>query len=111
MTFTEGDAKWLHWPHNDALVVTMAIGGVNMHRLLFDNGSSVNILAYSTFRRLGLLDKDRLLTNNELYDFTGNRVQIMGRVNLPLTLGAEPLVIPRYQNLWWLMKKYPIMQS
>lgn len=64
-----------------------------MYRVLIDNESSVNIMAYSIFQRLGLLDKELLPTNNELYGFMGDRVQIMGKVKLPLTLGAESMAI------------------
>lgn len=63
-----------------------------MHRILIDNGSSVNILAYTTFQKMGLLDKELLPTNNELYGFTGNPVQITGRIKLPLTLGEDPIM-------------------
>ncbi|KAK1380928.1 hypothetical protein POM88_027672 [Heracleum sosnowskyi] len=48
ITFTEDDARHVHQPHNDALVVTITIGGLNVHRVLVDNGSSCNILAYDT---------------------------------------------------------------
>lgn len=90
ITFTEEDARHVHHPHNDALVIKAAIGGLNVHRVLVDNGSSVNILAYSTYQKMGLLDKEMAPSYNELYGFTGNPVQIVGRVKLPLTLGEEP---------------------
>ena len=49
ITFTEEDARHVHHPHNDALVVKVLIGGTNVHRCLVDNGSSVNILTYDTY--------------------------------------------------------------
>ena len=67
------------------------IGNVNMHRLLVDNGSSFNILAYSAYQRIKMADKDMMACYNELYSFTGNVVHIVGRVRLPITLGVEPL--------------------
>ena len=54
ITFTEEDAKQVHHPHNDALLITMVIGNMNVHRVLVDNGSSVNILMYSTYEKMGL---------------------------------------------------------
>ena len=69
------------------------IGNVNVHRLLVDNGSSVNILAYSAYQRMKMADKDMMACYNELYGFTGNAVQIVGRVRLPITLGVEPRAV------------------
>ena len=44
--FSEDDARRLHHPHDDALVVSLKIGDYNMHRVLVDNGSSADILYY-----------------------------------------------------------------
>ena len=52
ITFTEEDARIVHHPHNDALVIT--VGNINVHRLLMDNRISVNILAYSTYQKMKL---------------------------------------------------------
>ena len=48
--FSEEDARRLHHPHDDALVVSIHIGDYNVHRVLVDNGSSANILYYPTFQ-------------------------------------------------------------
>lgn len=37
------------------------------------------------------MDKEMAPSYNELYGFTGNPVQIVGRVKLPITLGEAPL--------------------
>ena len=47
--FSEDDARRLHHPHYDALVVSLQIGDYNMHQVLVDNGSSVDILYYPAF--------------------------------------------------------------
>ena len=44
--FSEEDARRLHHPHDDALVVNIWIEDYNMHRVLIDNGSSTDILYY-----------------------------------------------------------------
>ena len=44
--FSKEDARRLHHPHDDALVVSMRVGDYNMHRVLVDNGSSADILYY-----------------------------------------------------------------
>ena len=60
ITFTEGDARTVHHPHSNALVVTAVIGNVNVHRLLVDNGRSVNILAYGAYQKMKMADKDMM---------------------------------------------------
>ena len=47
--FSEDDARQLHHPHDDALVVSILVEDYNMHRVLVDNGSSANILYYLAF--------------------------------------------------------------
>ena len=47
--FLEEDAKRLHHPHDDVLVVSIWIGDYNTHRVLVDNGSFADILYYPTF--------------------------------------------------------------
>ena len=47
--FSEEDARCLHHPYGDALVISIRIEDYNMHRVLVDNGSSANILHYPAF--------------------------------------------------------------
>ena len=47
--FSEEDARRLHHPHDDALVVSVRVGDYNVHQMLVDNGSSANILYYPSF--------------------------------------------------------------
>ena len=48
--FSEDDARRLHHPHDDALVVSIRVGDYNVHRMLVDNGSSADILYYLAFQ-------------------------------------------------------------
>ena len=71
--FSEDDARRLHHPHDDALVVSLQIGDYNMHRVLVDNGSSVDILYYPAFQQIRI-DRERLTpTNAPLVGFEGTR--------------------------------------
>ena len=42
--FTEVDTKWVHHHHVDAFVITVRMADRNIHRILVDNGSAVDIL-------------------------------------------------------------------
>ena len=47
--FSKEDARRLHHPHDDALVVSIRVEDYNVHRVLVDNGSSADILYYPAF--------------------------------------------------------------
>ena len=47
--FSEEDARRLHHPHDDALVVSVRVGDYNVHQMLVDNGNSADILYYPSF--------------------------------------------------------------
>ena len=44
ITFSEDDARGIHQPHDDALIVTLTIAGFITRRVLIDNGSSADII-------------------------------------------------------------------
>ena len=86
----EEDARRLHHPHDDALVVSVRIGDYNVHRMLVDNGSSADILYYPAFQQMRI-DRARLiLTNALLVGFGGTRVLPLGAITLSVTVGNYP---------------------
>ena len=72
--FSEEDAKCLHHPHDDALVVNVQVGDYNVHRMLVDNGSSADILYYPVFQQMGINRARLTPTNAALVGFGGTRV-------------------------------------
>ncbi|XP_023877885.1 uncharacterized protein LOC111990332 [Quercus suber] len=93
--FSEEDARHLHHPHDDALVVTLRVGDFNIHQVLIDNGSSVDILYYPAFQQVRI-DRERLiLTNAPLVGFGGTRVFPLGAVTLSVILGDYPQQITK----------------
>ena len=85
--FSEEDARRLHHPHDDALVVSIRIGDYN--------GSSADILYYPAFQQMGI-DRARLIpTNAPLVGFGGIRVFPLGAVILSITVGDYPQQITR----------------
>ena len=61
--FSEDNARRLHHPHDDALVVSIRVGDYNTHQVLVDNGSSTDILYYPTFQQMRI-DRERLVPTN-----------------------------------------------
>lgn len=85
--FTEEDAWRLHYPHNDALVVSIEVGDNNIHRVLVDNGSNADILYYSTFQQMRIEREWLVPTNAPLVGFGGIRVYPLGADTLPVIVG------------------------
>ena len=66
-----------------------------MHRVLVDNGSSVDILYYPAFRQMRI-DKERLIPiNAPLVGFRGSRVFPLGKVTLSVMVGNYPQQITK----------------
>ena len=95
INFSEDDARRLHHPHGDALVVSLQIGDYNMHRVLVDNGSTANILYYLAFQQMRI-DKEQLSpTNAPLVGFGGTKVFPLGAITLAMTAGDYPQQITK----------------
>ena len=93
--FSEEDARRLHHPHDDALIVSIRVGDYNVHRMLVDNGSSADILYYPAFQQMGI-DRTRLIpTNAPLVGFGGTRVLPLGAITLSVTVGDYPKQITK----------------
>ena len=93
--FSEEDARRLHHPHDDALVVSVHVGDYNVHRMLVDNGSSADILYYPAFQQMWI-DRARLIpTNAPLVGFGGTKVLPLGAITLSVTVGDYPQQITR----------------
>jgi len=49
ITFIDEDARRLHHPYNDVIVITLMIANYTTRMVLVDNGSSTDILYYLAF--------------------------------------------------------------
>ena len=88
--FLEEDARRLHHPHDDALVISIRVRDYNTHRVLVDNGNSVDILYYPAFQQMRM-NRERLVpTNAPLVGFGGTRVFPLGAVILSVTVVDYP---------------------
>ena len=93
--FSKEDARRLHHPHNDALIVSIRVGDYNVHRMLVDNGSLADILYYPAFQQMGI-DRARLIpTNALLVGFGGTRVLPLGAITLSVTVSDYPQQITK----------------
>ena len=88
--FSEEDARCLHHPHDDALVVSVRVKDYNVHRMLVDNGSLTDILYYLAFQKMGIDRAQLILTNAPLVGFRGTRVLLLGAITLSVTVSNYP---------------------
>ena len=63
------------------------IANNNVHRILVNNGSSVDILYLQAFERMGLKVNDLKPSPNPVYGFTGDSVIPLRVISLLMTLG------------------------
>ncbi|VFQ86546.1 unnamed protein product [Cuscuta campestris] len=87
IVFTDRDLPPTGEDHNDPLVITMDINGVDVARVLVDTGSSVNILYLETFQKLRLCQTQLEPLKTPLSGFTGDTVEAEGSIVLPVKLG------------------------
>jgi len=48
------DARRLHHPHDDAIVITLSIVDYTTRRVLIDNRNSIDVLYYPAFQQMRL---------------------------------------------------------
>ena len=77
-------------PYDDALFISIRVGNYNTHQILVDNGNSADILYYPAFQQIRI-DRERLVSmNTPLIGFGGIKVNPLGAVTLPMTMGEYP---------------------
>ena len=88
--FTEEDARNLHHPHGDALVISIRIGDYNTRRVLVDNKSFADILYYPAFQQMRIRKEQLIPTNAPLVGFGGTRIHPLGAITLPVSVRDYP---------------------
>ena len=53
IVLTKVNASWVYSPHEDVVVITVEIFNSLVHRLLMDNESTVNILYWGAYQKIG----------------------------------------------------------
>ena len=82
----------MHHLHVDALVIITRVANINVHRLLVDDGGTVNIIYLDEYKRIGLTESELNPTTSPLYAFAGDHVIPQGTVKLAVTVEEHPKV-------------------
>jgi len=67
------------------------VDGKPMTKMLVDGGAAINLMPYTTFRKLGKGPEDLLEMDMMLKDFGGNASKTQGVVNVELMVGSKTL--------------------
>ena len=84
LSFSEEDKIGTTQPHDDALLVTLRIGGYDVKRVMVDGGSAVEIMYPDLFKGLKLKPEDLMPYNSPLMSFNGKLVTPKGMIMLPI---------------------------
>ena len=84
LSFSDADKQGIIQPHDDALVVTLRIGGYDVKRVLVDQGSTAEIMYPDLFKGLGLKSEDLRSYSSPLVSFEGKMVIPKGQIKLPV---------------------------
>ena len=98
ITFTDEDARRVHHPHDDAIIITLLIAGYTTRKVLVDNGSSTDILYYLAFQQIRLGQDQFHPVNAHLVGFGGMKVQLVGTITPPVVVRVYPHQIAKEIN-------------
>ena len=89
MGFLDEDKIGTIQPHDDALVITLRIGGYDVKRVMVDQGSAVEIMYPDLYRGLNLKAEDLTPYSSPLVSFEGKIIIPNGQVRLSVQTGLE----------------------
>ena len=89
LSFSDADKQGTIQSHDDALVVTLRIGGYDVNRVMVDQGSAAEIMYPDLFKGLGLKPKDLATYSSPLVSFEGKMVVPKGQIRLPVQTGSD----------------------
>jgi len=85
LVFTRADLRDVVPHDNDPVVILVIIAGRKVHRVLIDQGSSADVMFWSTFNKLRLSPDLLRPYTGCLYGFADNQVEVRGYLELRTT--------------------------
>ncbi|XP_023905618.1 uncharacterized protein LOC112017401 [Quercus suber] len=93
LSFSNEDKVGIIQPHDDALVVTLRIGGYDMKKVMVDQGSGVESIYLDLYKGLNLRPEDLTAYDSHLVSFDGKVVISMYQIRLPVQAGTEVMEV------------------
>ena len=82
----------MHHPYIDTLVITAKVANCNVHRLLVNDDSAIDIIYLNAYKRMGLTESELNPATSPLYGFMGDHVISRGTMKLAVMVGEHPRV-------------------
>ena len=89
LSFSDADKHGTIQPHDDALVVTLRIGGYDVMKVMVDQGNAAEIMYPDLYKGLGLKPEDLTTYSSPLISFEGKMVVLKGQIRLLVQAGTD----------------------
>ena len=87
--FSDEDKIRTIQPHDDALMITLRIGGYDVKRVMVDQSSAVEIMYPDLYKGMNLKAEDLTPYSSPLVSFEGKIIIPKGQVRLPVQTDSE----------------------
>ena len=84
MGFSDEDKVGTIQPHDDALVITLRIGGYDVKRVMVDQGNAAEIMYPDLYKGLSLRVENLMPYSSPLVSFEGKVIIPKGQIRLPV---------------------------
>ena len=84
MGFSDDDKIRTIQPHDDALVITLRIGGYDVRKVMVNQGSAAEIMYPDLYKGLGLRAEDLTPYSSPLVSFEGKVIIPKSQIRLPV---------------------------
>ena len=89
LSFSDEDKLGTIQSHDDALVVTLIIGGYDVKRVMIDQGSGAEIMYPDLYKGLNLKPENLIAYSSPLVSFESKMVVPKGQIRLPVQTGPD----------------------
>ncbi|KAL0370446.1 UNVERIFIED_CONTAM: hypothetical protein Sangu_0362700 [Sesamum angustifolium] len=86
--------------NNDAVVISTTISKIWVKKVLVDSSSLANIIFYKALSQMGIGNAQLSQVNTLLTNFSGDIVEPLGEVVLPMSLGSYPRRVTKMVNFF-----------
>ena len=93
MGFSDEDNVRTIQPHDDALMITLRIGGYDIKKVMVDQGSAAEIMYPDLYRGLDLRAEDLMPYSSPLISFERTIIIPKGQIRLPVQTGSETVEV------------------